>query len=67
MLTANDFPSVARALQRGLVIVLLLSVVTALLMAPARGLLLATHQQAEIIEDTTSYVRISIPGVVPYR
>ena len=63
---ADDHAAVARALQRGLVIVLLLAVVTALLMLPARGVLLLTRQQAEIIDDTTAYVHISIPGVVPY-
>jgi len=63
---ADDHDAVARALQRGLVIVALLSIVTALVMTPARQVLVATRQQPEIIADTTAYVHISIPGIVPY-
>ena len=63
---ADDHPAVTRALQRGLVIVVLLSVVTTLLLVPARQVLIVTRQQPEIIADTTAYVHISIPGILPY-
>jgi multidrug resistance protein, MATE family len=63
---AEDHSAVARALQRGLVIVVLLSVFTMLLLVPAREVLVVTRQQPEIITDTTAYVHISIPGIVPY-
>jgi MATE family, multidrug efflux pump len=63
---AEDHGAVARALQRGLVIVVVLTVVTALIMTPARQVLVGTHQQPEIIDDTTAYVHISIPGILPY-
>lgn len=63
---AEDHPAVTRALQRGLVIVVLLSVLTTLLLVPARQVLIVTRQQPEIIADTTAYVHISIPGILPY-
>ncbi len=63
---AGEMRAVARAMQRGLVLSLGLSVLTALLLAPATGLLRAFHQPAEIIPDAAAYVRISIFGIVPY-
>jgi len=63
---ARDMDAVSRAVQRGLVLALLLSVVTALLLLPVHGVLVLTRQQTEIIPDTTAYVRVSIPGIVPF-
>jgi MATE family multidrug resistance protein len=63
---AEDHDAVAHALHRGRVIVAVLSLVTALLMTPARPGLVATRRQPEIIADTTAYVHISSPGIVPY-
>ena len=63
---AGDRESVARAMQRGLVIAAALSVGTAILLAPARGVLVAFHQPAEIISDAAAYLQISIAGVLPY-
>jgi MATE family multidrug resistance protein len=63
---AGDMEAVSRAVQRGIILALGLSVVTALLMLPAHGLLVLTRQQPEIIPDTTAYLRISIPGVLPF-
>ena len=63
---AHDTAAVSRAVQRGLVIALGLTFVTALLLLPAHGVLVLTRQQPEIIPDTTAYVRISIPGVLPF-
>lgn len=65
-LGAGDDETVARSLQRGLIIALGLSVVTALLLAPSAGVLRALHQPAEVIPDAASYLRISIAGVAPY-
>jgi MATE family multidrug resistance protein len=58
--------SVSRAMQRGLLIAVGLSLFTALLLLPAHAVLVLTRQQPEIIPDTTSYIRISIPGVLPF-
>ncbi len=63
---AGDDNSVSRAMQRGLVIAVALSLGTALLLAPAAPLLRALRQPPEIILDAAAYVRISIVGVVPF-
>ncbi|HKO15372.1 MAG TPA: MATE family efflux transporter [Gemmatimonadaceae bacterium] len=63
---ARDAAAVSRAVQRGIIIALLLSVGTALLLLPVHGVLVLTRQQREIIPDTVAYVFVSIPGVVPY-
>lgn len=63
---ARDDEGVSRALQRGLLLGVGLSIFTALLLLPAREVLVATGQQPEIVPDTTSYIRISIGGVLPF-
>lgn len=63
---AGDHEGVSRALQRGLLIGVGLSVFTALLLLPARAVLVATRQQPEIVPDTTAYIWISIGGVLPF-
>jgi MATE family multidrug resistance protein len=63
---ARDVDAVSRAMQRGLLIATGLSGVTALLLLPAHGVLVLTRQQPEIIPDTTAYLRISIPGALPF-
>lgn len=63
---AGEEETIARSVQRGLVVSLGLSVVTALMLAPAGAVLRGLHQPAEIIPATAAYVRISIVGVAPY-
>ena len=63
---AGDMEAVSRAVQRGIILAIGLSVVTALFIVPAHAVLVLTRQQAEIIPDTTSYLEISIPGVLPF-
>ena len=63
---ARDSDGVRRALQRGIVIMLGLTVFTTLLLLPVRPMLIATRQQPEVIDATVSYVHISIPGILPY-
>jgi MATE family multidrug resistance protein len=63
---AHDTDAVTRAVQRGMLLAVGLSVVTALLVLPAHALLVLTRQQPAIIPDTTSYLRISIPGALPF-
>jgi len=63
---AEDMEAVSRAVQRGIILAIGLSVVTALLMLPAHSVLVLTRQQPEIIPDTTAYLEISIPGVLPF-
>jgi len=63
---AGEHESVARAMQRGLILAVLLSVFTSLLMAPAPQVLALFRQPAEIIPDAARFLRISIAGVLPY-
>jgi MATE family multidrug resistance protein len=63
---ANDAPAIARGMQRGLVLSLGLTVLTALLMLPARQVIVLAHQPAEIVPEATAYVRISIAGALPF-
>jgi MATE family multidrug resistance protein len=63
---AGDMDAVSRAVQRGIILAVGLSVVTALFMLPAHWVLVVTRQQPEIIPDTAAYLRISIPGVLPF-
>ena len=63
---ANEKDAVSRAIQRGLLIAIMLSVLTALLLAPAAPMLRLLRQPAEIIPDAAAYARISIAGAIPY-
>jgi MATE family multidrug resistance protein len=63
---AGESGSVSRAVQRGLVLSVFLSIVTALLLAPAAWVLRAAHQQPDVIPDAARYVQISIAGALPF-
>ena len=65
-LGARDSQAVSRAVQRGLVLAICLSVLTALLLAPAEPFLRAVRQPAEIVPDASRFLHISIIGVVPF-
>lgn len=63
---ANDEAAVSRGIQRGLALAIGLSVLSALLMAPAAPVITWARQPAEIVPDAASYVRISIAGALPF-
>jgi MATE family, multidrug efflux pump len=63
---ARDADAVTRAMQRGLLLVGVLSVFAAILLAPASQVLTALHQPPEIIPDASRYLRLSIVGIVPF-
>ncbi|HEX4682316.1 MAG TPA: MATE family efflux transporter [Gemmatimonadaceae bacterium] len=63
---AGDTESIARSVQRAIVLSLGLSVVTVLLMAPATHVLASLNQPSDVVPDAGMYVRISIIGVLPY-
>ncbi len=63
---AGETESIARALQRGLIIAAAFCVACALLILPAPAVLAALHQPDEIIGDASAYLRISLAGVLPY-
>ena len=63
---ARDAGRIALGVQRGLVLAVLLAAPTALLLWPVRMVLALFRQPPELIELATSYVRISIVGLLPF-
>ena len=63
---ARDDDAISRALQRGLVLSLGLTVVTCATFLPVRWALTLLRQPAEVIPGAASYVWIAIPGVFPF-
>src|SRR5690349_24586713 len=59
---ARDEEAISRALQRGLLMVLALTVFSCATFIPARAVLTALRQPADVIPDATTYVRVAIPG-----
>ena len=63
---AGESESVARAMQRGLIIAAGFCVLCALLIAPAPTVLTGLRQPGEIVPDASIYLRISLIGLAPY-
>jgi len=63
---ARDDEAIARAIQRGILLSLGLTLVTCAMFAPVEPILRVLRQQPEVIPDAASYVRIAIPGVFPF-
>jgi MATE family multidrug resistance protein len=63
---AHDEPGVARAMQRGLVLALGLSLLTSLVLMSAAPVFVALRQPPELIPDASRYVWITIWSVVPF-
>jgi MATE family multidrug resistance protein len=63
---ARDEEAIARAIQRGIVLSLALTVVTCAVFAPVEPALRLLRQQPEVVPDAAAYVRIAIPGVFPF-
>jgi MATE family multidrug resistance protein len=63
---AGESESIARALQRGMILAVAFCVGCAILIAPAPAVLSALHQPPEIVGDAGAYLRISLAGLVPY-
>ncbi|MEO7458391.1 MAG: MATE family efflux transporter [Gemmatimonadaceae bacterium] len=63
---ARDDDGVALGIQRGFVLAGMLGVVFAAMMLPVRQLFVLFHQPAELVPVATSYVLVSIPGVIPF-
>nr|MBA3891739.1 hypothetical protein [Gemmatimonadaceae bacterium] len=62
---ARDEPSIARAVQRGFILALVLAAITGLLLVPGEQVLRFLRQPAEVIPDAARYARASIAGVLP--
>jgi multidrug resistance protein, MATE family len=63
---AGDREGAARALQRGLVLSVGLTVLLALMLLPAGPLLRLARQPPEVVPIATSYVMASLPGIFPF-
>ncbi len=63
---AKDEEGVARGIQRGFVLSVLIGVVMTAVLLPVRGMLVLLHQPADLVPIASSYVRISILGVFPF-
>jgi MATE family multidrug resistance protein len=63
---ARDAHRIALGVQRGLVLAVLLTAPTILMLWPVRFVLAVFRQPPELIALATSYVRISIVGVLPF-
>lgn len=63
---ARDHEGVARGLQRGLLLALMISAVTSLGFLPARLVFIMLGQPAEVVPRAASYALASIPGVLPF-
>ena len=63
---AQDEPAITRGLQRGLLIALALSIPAMLLMLPVQPVLTWLRQPAEVVPLAGTYVRLVLPGVLPF-
>jgi multidrug resistance protein, MATE family len=63
---ARDDRGIARGVQRGVVLAILISVPAALLCVPAEAILHALRQPADVVPLAAQFVWISIPGVLPF-
>ncbi len=63
---ARDTPAIARAVQRGIVFALMLSVPIALVLVPADHLLRALGQQDDVVAVGSPYMRVLILSVPPF-
>lgn len=63
---AGDDPAVARALQRGLLLAVGISVLLGLALWPAEPVLRLLRQPADVVPEAARFARASIPGVLPF-
>lgn len=63
---ADDHPSVTRAMQRGMLLAILLGLAATLVMLPVRPVLHLFRQPAEIIPGATTYVHVGAWSMVPF-
>ena len=63
---AGDTVAVRRSMQRGLLIAIGLMVPTTLLLLPGEAILTFFHQPPEVVPVAAAYIRICIPGLLPF-
>jgi MATE family multidrug resistance protein len=63
---AGEEIEVARAVQRGLILTVVLTVACSVALLPARPLLSALRQPPEVVPTAAAYTRIAIAGMLPF-
>ena len=63
---ARDEDAIARAVQRGLLLALVLTIVTCAAFIPAPWVMSLLRQPPEVVPDAAAYIRVAIPGVFPF-
>jgi MATE family multidrug resistance protein len=63
---AGDTVAVRRSVQRGLLIAIGLMVPSILLLLPSEAILTFFHQPPEVVPVAAAYIRICIPGLLPF-
>ena len=63
---AGDTVAVRRSVQRGLLIAIGLMVPSILLLLPGEAILTFFHQPPEVVPVAAAYIRICIPGLLPF-
>ncbi len=63
---ARDLEGIARGVQRGFILAFVLAVVMSVVLLPVRPVLMLLRQPATLVPVASSYVLISIPGVLPF-
>ena len=63
---AGDETAIARGLQRGLVLAVLVTVPICLALALVRPVLAAAGEPAALVDPAAAYIRVIIPGMLPF-
>lgn len=63
---AQDEVAIARAVQRGVLMTLIIAVLVSITFVPARALLVLLKQPADVVPLAAAYVWWSIPGMIPF-
>src|ERR671911_409941 len=63
---ARDDPAVARGIQRGVLIALLLALPATLLLLPAEPFMVLARQPADVVPHASAYALRLAPGVLPF-
>ena len=63
---AGDEPAVARGLQRGILLALLVTLPTALALLTARPVLTAVGQPADLVDGAATFTYLIVPGLLPF-
>jgi MATE family multidrug resistance protein len=63
---AGDDEAIRRSMQRGLLLAAILMIPSTLLLLPAEWVFMALHQPPQTVPLAAAYIRICIPGLLPF-